>query len=476
MEVMHNMTTQYNVVTYGNLTNTNGVLSGFSASNYAKLPTTFNPPQATPWEILLKVKTGETFNGNDTLFRKTKNGYYGIRIQRNGSTGHLFLSISRTGSSEHNTDGITVLQTNTDYWIKVTFNGVGRYEMSLSTDGTTYNLEGYISKASLHNDSTTPTYIGDHDVANDRSWSGTVDLNESYITINSAIWWRGAQNIIKIQLRHDTAANWTTVNPVLLEGEVGIETDTRKQKFGDGTTAWNSLPYDVGSTALQSITSSDVTTALGYTPVNKVGDTMSGSLSFSKTGGGVISLNAIPEGGYSDMQYLMTGGLRVGFVRASNVSATERNLQISVCNNSGSPTSNFLLRCNNDINSCTFPNTTCVDGQWVTSTTSLSTATAVNTYTIDVSAYLPNDGYNYEVLIEARPYRSNSGDAITAIKSDLLTDYMDIGIANSNARQAYNCFSIPVGTGRTIYYQIKDNALNAGYLNARAYRRMGTNS
>ena len=81
-----------------------------------------------------------------------------------------------------------------------------------------------------------------------------------------------------IKLRRDTAANWTTANPVLEEGEVGIELDTRKQKIGDGVTAWNSLAYDYGSTALQSITSSDVTSALGYTPVNKAGDTMTGNL------------------------------------------------------------------------------------------------------------------------------------------------------------------------------------------------------
>ena len=46
-----------------------------------------------------------------------------------------------------------------------------------------------------------------------------------------------------IKLRRDTAANWTSANPVLAEGEMGIETDTKLQKNGDGTTAWNSLPY-----------------------------------------------------------------------------------------------------------------------------------------------------------------------------------------------------------------------------------------
>jgi len=46
-----------------------------------------------------------------------------------------------------------------------------------------------------------------------------------------------------IQWRRDTAANWTTANPVLASGEAGLETDTNKFKVGDGTTAWSSLAY-----------------------------------------------------------------------------------------------------------------------------------------------------------------------------------------------------------------------------------------
>jgi len=53
-----------------------------------------------------------------------------------------------------------------------------------------------------------------------------------------------------IQLRNETAANWTTTNPTLAQGEMGLETDTYRIKFGDGTTAWNSLPY-VGASAFK---------------------------------------------------------------------------------------------------------------------------------------------------------------------------------------------------------------------------------
>lgn len=48
----------------------------------------------------------------------------------------------------------------------------------------------------------------------------------------------------RIQWRRDTAANFTSTNPVLSAGEPAFETDTKKTKIGDGTTAWTSLAYN----------------------------------------------------------------------------------------------------------------------------------------------------------------------------------------------------------------------------------------
>jgi len=58
---------------------------------------------------------------------------------------------------------------------------------------------------------------------------------------------------VQIQIRNGTAAQWTSANPTLAAGEVGIETDTKKQKFGDGTTAWNSLGYAGGTGTVTSV-------------------------------------------------------------------------------------------------------------------------------------------------------------------------------------------------------------------------------
>ena len=47
----------------------------------------------------------------------------------------------------------------------------------------------------------------------------------------------------RIQQRRDTSNRWSEVNPILSEGEMGLETDTRKAKMGNGIDNWNNLPY-----------------------------------------------------------------------------------------------------------------------------------------------------------------------------------------------------------------------------------------
>ena len=70
-----------------------------------------------------------------------------------------------------------------------------------------------------------------------------------------------------IQIRRDTASNWTTANPILAQGELGAETDTSKIKIGDGTTAWASVPYliDAGdyltATSTNTLTNKTITFA-----------------------------------------------------------------------------------------------------------------------------------------------------------------------------------------------------------------------
>lgn len=57
----------------------------------------------------------------------------------------------------------------------------------------------------------------------------------------------------RIQLRRDISTKWTEINPILMEGEVGFETDTKLRKIGDGVTPWNNLDYLAAENIVQEL-------------------------------------------------------------------------------------------------------------------------------------------------------------------------------------------------------------------------------
>jgi len=97
-----------------------------------------------------------------------------------------------------------------------------------------------------------------------------------------------------IQLRRDIASEWTAANPILAEGEIGIEKDasTPRWKYGDGVTAWSALPYfvplnsanpsfTVSLTAPQLISN----VATGTAPLQVASTTMVANLNTEQVGG-----------------------------------------------------------------------------------------------------------------------------------------------------------------------------------------------
>ena len=51
----------------------------------------------------------------------------------------------------------------------------------------------------------------------------------------------------RLQLRRDGAQQWANVNPILAQGELGIELDTSRLKIGDGVTPSPILIREVSS-------------------------------------------------------------------------------------------------------------------------------------------------------------------------------------------------------------------------------------
>jgi hypothetical protein len=71
--------------------------------------------------------------------------------------------------------------------------------------------------------------------------------------------------IAQMQVRRGTAAQWTAANPVLAQGEFGLETDTGRIKVGDGATAWNSITDEILFADLaQSMSNKTLDTAPGF--------------------------------------------------------------------------------------------------------------------------------------------------------------------------------------------------------------------
>lgn len=61
----------------------------------------------------------------------------------------------------------------------------------------------------------------------------------------------------QIKLRRDTAANWTSANTVLAQGEPGYDLTNKKLKIGDGTTAWTALEYTNDQVAVDRLVNGD---------------------------------------------------------------------------------------------------------------------------------------------------------------------------------------------------------------------------
>ena len=92
-----------------------------------------------------------------------------------------------------------------------------------------------------------------------------------------------------IQIRRDTASDWTSANPTLAQGELALETDTLKLKAGDGTTAWTSLAYyTLGTAGFLATTGGALTGAL------TTNSTIDGR---DVAADGVLATNALPKAG-----------------------------------------------------------------------------------------------------------------------------------------------------------------------------------
>lgn len=179
-----------NVTKIGSLTDNNGVLSGFSTSNYALLPVAINVSTYN-WEFVVKINTPDVTT-LQSLIGGVNQDYAPFELQLDNGKLKLWLDEAPTAAGNF-ANGVlsdTTFNINTDYWIKTVFNGT-TYVVSYSTDGSNYiDTISVTSSKVIFSD-----YLafGLDKYANNTIYSGSIDLKESYININGQRWWTGAQ-------------------------------------------------------------------------------------------------------------------------------------------------------------------------------------------------------------------------------------------------------------------------------------------
>ena len=162
----------YTVV--GSLTIQDGVVSGFTANDFLRI----NQKSVPDMEIIIPVHTG-TFSGN------TENITAGNIVISRAWNKVVSAVINLSAGGTVSLSGTTVLSDNTDYWIKLTYDG-NIYKIWLSTDGEIFNEED--QKESTNAYSNNAMIIGK---GNQNPWPGSIDVGHMTIMLTGIPYFRG---------------------------------------------------------------------------------------------------------------------------------------------------------------------------------------------------------------------------------------------------------------------------------------------
>lgn len=177
-----------NYIINGVLTDTNGILSGFAADNYATIPGLFTP-YSKKWNIVLKFKTSNADISYAVICEGKKDNARKLDVMV--FQGKIFVSIAPDSGNSWIVDtvGTTTLSNNTYYWLKLVYTGT-QYIAYLSTTGR-FNgeetVEFSVSQSRTVAQGLSLMFSNGYLVFT----GGTIDMNECYINIGSSDWWRG---------------------------------------------------------------------------------------------------------------------------------------------------------------------------------------------------------------------------------------------------------------------------------------------
>lgn len=184
--------TENNITVTGTIANNNGVISGFSADNYAILPDT--PDGVNSFEIFFKCTTGADFTNNQLLYGQSSNTNYATpQLQLGGATKQIWCGVSVDGATWTTVCSKSdIIEPNTTYYSKLVWNNkVVKLYVSTTKDITEQHLVGSNTLDNLT--WSIPLGLGFDQNPGNGAWLGNIDLNECYIDINGSRWWDGVR-------------------------------------------------------------------------------------------------------------------------------------------------------------------------------------------------------------------------------------------------------------------------------------------
>lgn len=168
------------------------VLSGFSGTNNAVLPSDF-APSSNPWEVVFKVTTGSNVTTAQQIIGGTTSNYGALELGiTTKSKFTIWLGSTSANGIANGTTGTYTVLANTTYWVKVAFSG-SAYTVSYSLNGKDFTTDITINSTATIGAS--GKSIGADRKENDSAFLGSVDLKGCYININGQRWWSGVKDV-----------------------------------------------------------------------------------------------------------------------------------------------------------------------------------------------------------------------------------------------------------------------------------------
>ena len=431
----------------------NGIANNFSSSNYATVPVSFTLTPESTFYYKARVKLyadisggfkrcitafyyGDTFNNNEfQLAYLGDNGHKDFYFYLKHADGWGTIALIKVGEYFNEGDWVTVeyIKNGTTFTTKVT-NDLGE-----THEATTENI-------SVKTNTYTLARIGKGD-------DGASDYYESDIDLSSVL-----IKVDDVEIFNGTKSNTFKV-PTIKDGAV-IQQALTNSELGKSYNA--GLPNITGTIGDNLSGSANNTGAFTMKKtISRAGLSNGSSYSISPATSFNASLSN-PIYGNSNTVQPNAVALRY-FVVVANGQINQSMMDWSAW------ASGLQGKANTDLSNLSDDGKKVIDGQWVAKEQVLSTETAVGTYTIDLSSYLPDDNYNYEVLLNG--FISASGSNTTILK------YNDLEVVYTK-NTGYHFVASPIIAVENKSFTLTISKSKAGnhLTKLLAYRRIGTNT